>query len=174
MWDSSVCRLDDSLHIFTLDRGFQDPRRAVALKRTLIQDPDSPFWEGPRGKLRVTLGEAVVFSILSLLLDAQRILTARDKSLFQDGSLVIRFSHPNWISEDTVRALGRFRDAAVVAMSIFLKAIRHKIEPQEISISVDALRKAVQRHRSAADKLIQFPLQYVHREYLRDDAEIIS
>src|SRR5712691_4571730 len=72
MWDSSVCRLDDSLHIFTLDRGFQDPRRAVALKRTLIQDPDSPFWEGPRGKLRVTLGEGVGFGIICVLLEGKR------------------------------------------------------------------------------------------------------
>jgi hypothetical protein len=35
---------------------------------------------------------------------------------------------------------------AVVAMSIFLETIGHKSEDQKISIAVDALRNAVQRH----------------------------
>jgi len=167
IWDSSVYRLDDRLHLFTLDRGFQAPRRETALKRRLIQDPGQPFWDGIREQLGVTLGEAVVFSILCLLLDAKRTLAARRKSLLQEGSLVIRFSHPNWIAEDTVRALGCFRDAAVVAMHIFLQAIDHKNDAQEISIALDALRTAVQRHRGAADRLSPFPLYYDHREYLR-------
>jgi hypothetical protein len=45
-----------------MDQKFQGQDREIALKRKLIQDPDQSFWEGPRPKLGVTLGEAVVFS----------------------------------------------------------------------------------------------------------------
>jgi hypothetical protein len=173
IWDSSICRGGDNLQILTLDREFPGQDREVALKRKLIQDPDQSFWEGPRPKLGVTLGEAVVFSILCLLLDAKRTLASR-RSRFQASSLVIRFSHPNWVSEENVRALGSFRDAAVVAMSIFLEGIRHKSGPQEISIAVDLLRKTVQRHRPAADRLPPFPPQYIHGKYLRCSQGVLN
>ncbi len=70
IWDSAVSLNGTDLTMHTLDQRNQDPSREVALKRKLIQDPDQPFWEGPRPKLGVTLGESVVFSIFCLLLDA--------------------------------------------------------------------------------------------------------
>jgi len=51
-------------------------------------------------------------------------------------------------------------------MRIFLEGIRHKRKPRGIGIAVDALRSAVQLHRSAADKLPSFSSRYVHREYV--------
>src|ERR1700730_8928093 len=81
IWDSSVCRIDGYLQMFTLDQRHQDAGREVALKRKLIQDPDQSFWEGTRPKLGTTLGEAIVFSILTLLLDADKTLAAKRKGL---------------------------------------------------------------------------------------------
>ncbi len=52
-------------------------------------------------------------------------------------------------------------------MSIFLQGIDHESDLQGISIALDALKTAVQRHRCAMDRLSQFPPQYDHREYLR-------
>lgn len=164
IWDSSVCRINDRLHMFTLDERLQDFNRETALKRKLIQDPDQPFWEGTRQKLGVTLGDAVVVSILMLLFDAKKTLLSRGKVLGQDGS-VIRFSHPNWISEDNVRALQCFRDAAVVATSIFLAGIKHQFGVREISVAADDLRGAVSQHRPMHSELPTFPRRYGYREY---------
>ena len=165
IWDSSICRLEDRLHMFTLDERFQDPNRETALKRKLIQDPDQSFWEGPRPKLGVTLGEAVVFSILSLLFDAKRTLLARSKVLGQDGS-VVRLSHPNWISDDNVRALKCFRDAAVVAMDIFLAGIEHQFGNGTFSIATGELRSGVLSHLPILSGLPDFPARYSHQEYM--------
>lgn len=152
--------------MFTQDERFQDPRRETALKRKLIQDPDQSFWDGPRPKLGVTLGEAVVFSILCLLIDAQRTMLDRGRTLVNGRSATLRFSHPNWITEDNVRALECYRDAVVVATSIFLEGLDFKSGPRSINIAADALRSAVQRHRVIMSRLRKFPSQYTHREYL--------
>lgn len=167
IWDSSVCRIDDSLHMFTLDERFNNPARETALKRKLIQDPDQPFWEGHRPKLGTTLGEAVVFSLLCLLFDAQNSFEKKGETLAHTGELTIRFSHPNWISEDNIRALGCYRDAVAVAASIFLEGAHHRIGTRTISISAETLRNAVARHRHVIEELPAFPSQYDHHEYVK-------
>src|SRR5579872_6907352 len=166
IWDSSVCRIGEQLFMSTMDERFNDPSKEVALKRKLIQDPDQSFWEGTRPKLGVTLGEAVVFSILTLLLDAHRTQATKGKHL--DGQdLTIRFSHPNWITADNVRALGCFRDAAVAATRIFLAGIKHIQNSRSIMIKLADLREAVQYQRSAAGNLPTFPTDYSHEDYLK-------
>jgi hypothetical protein len=167
IWDSAVCCLDDSLHMFTLDERFDNPAREMALKRKLIQDPDQPFWEGHRPKLGSTLGEAVVFSLLCLLFDAQNALEKKGKTLIHDGPLTLRFSHPNWISEDNIRALSYYRDAVAVAVSIFVQGAQHKIGTRSVSISGNTLRNAVDRHRRVIEGLPAFPSRYDYREYLK-------
>src|SRR5260370_23765302 len=109
IWDSGVTRVAGSLAWFPLEQRVRDVNREIGLKRKLIQDPDQSFWEGPRPKLGVTLGEAVVFSVLALLVDAERVLVRRRVSL-RSAPLTIRFSHPNWIEETNIRALQCFRD----------------------------------------------------------------
>jgi len=165
IWDSAVSRSGSELAMYTMDQHNQDPSREVALKRKLIQDPDQSFWEGPRPKLGATLGESVVFSIMSLLLDAERTMRRRGFSFREKGS-VIRFSHPNWISADNVRALSSFRDAAVLALGVFLEGIDHSDSNRRIAISSDALKTAVKRHRTFVEQLPKFGDQYTHSEYL--------
>lgn len=131
IWDSAVTCIDGKLSMFTLEEHYQDQRRELGLKRKLIQDPDQSFWEGPRPKLGTTLGEAVVFSLLVLLSDATTQLAKRGKGLLEVSPLSVRFSHPNWISADNVRALSCFRDAVVVALGIFADGI--ELEPGESS-----------------------------------------
>ena len=93
-----------------LENRTRDTHRETGLKRKLIQDPDQSFWDGPRPKLGVTLGEAVVFSILALLLDAERV-TKRKKLSLRGIPLTVRFSPPNWIEDTNIRDLQYFRDA---------------------------------------------------------------
>src|SRR5262249_22478981 len=66
IWDSRVWRHEDQLSIFPLRARFQAGQGEAALKRKLINDPDQPFWEGQRRRLGVSLGESVVFSLMSL------------------------------------------------------------------------------------------------------------
>lgn len=166
IWDSAVSLNGTDLTMHTLDQRNQDPTREVALKRKLIQDPDQPFWEGPRPKLGVTLGESVVFSIFCLLLDADRNLRARGKS-FKDKGSVIRFSHPNWISSENVRALGCFRDAAIVALSAFIKYDGKNEDSRRITVPTQIFKETVDRHKAFADDLPRFTNKYSHGDYMR-------
>ena len=166
IWDSAVCPAGPNLEMFTMERRHQDASREIALKRKLIQDPDQPFWEGSRPKLGVTLGESVVFSILCLLLDADSTLRRRGLSL-KDPGTVIRFSHPNWISTENVRALQCFRDAAVVALSALLEGVSADEHDGCIVLSAATLKDVVQRHRPFVDGLPNFSGQYNHQDYER-------
>jgi hypothetical protein len=166
IWDSAVSRIASNLAMHTTEQRHQDPSREVALKRKLIQDPDQSFWDGPRPKLGVTLGESVVFSLLCLLIDAERTLNGRGLSVREPGS-VIRFSHPNWISEESVRALSCFRDAAVVALAAFLNEVGQGNIDSRISIDSGALKNAVQKHKPFVDGLPAFPGHYSHADYDR-------
>ena len=163
MWDSGVSRIENDLVFFPLENRARDIHRETGLKRKLIQDPDQSFWDGPRPKLGVTLGEAVVFSILSLLLDAERVIKRKKLSL-RGTSLTVRFSHPNWIEDTNIRALQCFRDAAVVALNIFLG----QGSPQkaaEIRFQVDALRRSVAEARRLLTDLRDFPEMYIHSQF---------
>lgn len=166
IWDSAVSRIGTDLAMHTMELHHQGPSREVALKRKLIQDPDQSFWEGSRPKLGVTLGESVVFSLLCLLLDADKTLNRRGLEFRERGS-VVRFSHPNWISAESVRALSCFRDAAVVALAAFLDGIGQAQTDGRIVVSADLLKDAVQRHKSLVDTLPAFPEQYSHADYQR-------
>jgi hypothetical protein len=173
IWDSSVSRAGTDLVLHTLEQRNQDPSREMALKRKLINDPDQSFWEGPRPKLGVTLGEAVVFSLLALLTDADRILGSRGMS-FRDSGSVVRFSHPNWISADNVRALACFRDAAVVALSVFLNNTQLPNRNGLVKISADFVNRRVQAAKQLADELPVFPESYNHQDYQRCTKGVIK
>src|SRR5205807_7739455 len=126
----------------------------------LIQDPDQAFWEGARPKLGVTLGEAVVFSILGLLGDAERVLSTRRGRSLRDDEVNIRFSHPNWISENSVGALNCFRDAVAIALAIFAEGAPTRATVSHVRISAAELRNAVLRRKSIVGGLPSFRSQY--------------
>jgi hypothetical protein len=167
IWDSAVSRVGADLVMHTMERHHQDPSREVALKRKLIQDPDQSFWEGDRPKLGVTLGESVVSSILCLLDDAEKELKRRGLSFRSQGS-VVRFSHPNWISSENVRALNCFRDAVVAALAIFIEGAGSiEKDGSRFKVPASALRDAVHRHKALVDGLPKFPEHYGHKDYHR-------
>jgi hypothetical protein len=161
IWDSGVSTSGEYLLLFPLERRFDDPTKEISLKRKLIQDPDQSFWEGTRPKLGVTLGEAVVFSLLALLLDAKRSVERRGKR-FDD--LEVRFSHPNWIDESNVNALACFRDAAVVALRLFMEGSIKSADAAAIKIPIQQLRQGIDLERRTLN-LEPFPGLYVHREF---------
>lgn len=164
MWDSHVWRLEDQLAMFTMDRRFEGPQGEEALKRKLIQDPDQPFWGGERPKLRATLGEGVVFSLLVLLLDARRVLSAKGIQL--SDRLTVRFSHPNWIESASINALRCYRDAAVVALGGLRGSLQAIFEDDGCKASIEGLREFVNSQQGIVSSLPSFPKEYDHSSYV--------
>ncbi|MBI1750534.1 MAG: hypothetical protein HYR59_07690 [Acidobacteria bacterium] len=167
VWDSRVWRIGESLAMFPLQTHYAALEGEAALKRKLINDPDQSFWEGPRRKLGVTLGEAVVFSLLALLADAERKLNEKDLSLRDTDELTIRFSHPNWISQHAVPALQNFRDAAFVALTGFIEMTSVVSVEDSFHMQAPQLRSAVERHLSSLPSLTPLPETYSHEAYSR-------
>lgn len=164
IWDSGVSKIDDCLAWFRLDERVGDANREIGLKRKLIQDPDQSFWEGTRPKIGVTLGESTVFSILALLHDAECVVSRRGQSL-RSTELTVRFSHPNWIEESNIAALRCFRDAAVLALKIFLDSAPETGDGLRFPIA--RLRSAVEHERKQSPSLAEFPKKYVHSQFER-------
>lgn len=91
---------------------------ASNLKTSLIDDPDEPFWVGPRKRIKLTLGELVSFSLWSLLGEAfnniETVLGAEPEKVD------IRFSLPNWVdSEAGAGGRASYEQAAKVACHLF-------------------------------------------------------
>jgi hypothetical protein len=107
-----------------------------------------------------------VFSLFSLLLDAEKTLAKRGLS-FRDPGSVVRFAHPNWISSENVRALACFRDAAVVALSAFLEETSQNKHNGRITVSADTLTRVVQKSKAIADRLPNFTDEYRHEQHQR-------
>ncbi len=165
IWDSAVWREGDHLTMYAMNRRHRGDRGETALKRKLIQDPDQAFWEGPRPKLGATLGEATVFSLLSLLCDAHNTLKRMGVSDEELNSLLFRFSHPNWITPDKVTALSYYRDAAIVALSACRDAPGCSIEEDAFHTSVTDIRDIVESHHGKTAGLMPLPPSYNHTEY---------
>ena len=167
IWESAVCRFNDSLEMYLKELRHRGELGDSELKRKLIRDPDQPFWEGERHRLGATLGEAVVFSLYGLLNNVRTSLTARGISLSEMDSLTVRFSHPNWVTPDTVLALQYYRDAAVVALAAFSKGISTDKDEDSFRLDIRALRELIQRHKAPALELPKLPPLYDHWEYER-------
>src|SRR6185437_6916803 len=98
IWNSTVWKFPKSLAIYPAARRFTaEAGSASELKRKLINDPDQAFWEGKRAKIDVSLGEAVVFSLAAILLDAKDTIAKRGIDLKAYEEVRVRFSHPNWV-----------------------------------------------------------------------------
>ena len=85
----------------------------------------------------------------------------------KDTGSVIRFSHPNWISTENVRALQCFRDAAVVALSALLEGVNADEHDGRIVLSAATLKDVVRKYRPYVDALPTFAGQYNHQDYER-------
>ena len=76
--------------------------------------------DGERPKLGATLSEATVFSLYVLMIDALQTAKRHAYPMPGIGDLEVRVTHPNWMSSDSMVALGYLRDAAVIAaMRVF-------------------------------------------------------
>jgi hypothetical protein len=164
IWDSRVWREDDDLVMYPLELRYQGQFGEEQLKRKLIFDPDQPFWEGERHRLKTTLGEAVVFSLLALLSDARETLTTRGISLAHSNVLPVRFSHPNWIEPESIPSLQNYRDAVVVALSGFFDVLCHGTPEGAIKAPIQCLREFVKDNKQISG-LPSFPPAYSYDEY---------
>ncbi len=165
IWDSTVWRVGESLAMHPIGLRYKGDRGEGQLKRKLIRDPDQPFWEGERRKLGATLGEAIVFSLYSLLSDAQKTLKSSGVSLDDMGPVSVRFSHPNWVTPDTVTALQCYRDAAVVALSALHETPEETTSKGSLQITAGGLKDLVARHGARISSLGVLPPLYDHNKY---------
>jgi hypothetical protein len=167
LWDSQVWRVEGHLAMFPILRHYRGECGESGLKRKLIDDPDQPFWDGARPKLGASLGEAIVFSLLCLLCDAHAALSERGLGVKDRGPVSVRFSHPNWVTADSVAALQSYRDAVVVALSAFQEEVEAGPSADSFQLPIDQLRDVVARHRPCAQDLEPLPLMYDHAAYAR-------
>jgi hypothetical protein len=170
IWDSRVWRLGDCLAMFPLSRRFSGDHGGVSgLKGKLIRDPGQPFWTGERSDIEATLGEAVVFSLATLLLDATTRLEAKGINAHVLEKLKIRFSHPHWTTPEKITALQAYRDAAVVALATLGSSSKGAFRSDEAGIqaSLSDLRTLIDSRKAQATKLEKFPRVYEYKAYRR-------
>lgn len=142
IWDSRVWRLGEHMAMFPMARRFSAGDVCEgALKRILIRDPGQAYWSGDRPRLGVSLGQAVVFSLYVLILDAMKTAKARDLPMPGSEELEIRFAHPNWLSPEDMVALRYLRDAAVVAAVRVFDWAEHRMEDEGLQIAIAALKE---------------------------------
>lgn len=168
IWDSRVWRIGDSLAMFPLSRRYFGDHGVNALKRKLIHDPGQAFWSGERSDIRATLGEAVVFSLATLLLDAVARLKASGIDISKAERLKIRFSHPNWITPEAVAALQSYRDAAVIALTVTKSGVTNAVSENDgFSVPLAALKTLIGERKQHVAKLEGFPREYEYKAYRR-------
>ena len=168
IWDSRVWRIGDCLAMFPVSRRYVGDHGVNALKRKLIHDPGQAFWHGERSDIQASLGEAVVFSLSTLLLDAVAKLKSSGIDVAKAEKLKIRFSHPNWITPDAVAALQCYRDAAVIALSVSKSGLKDAVgENEGFSVPLVALKKLINERMQHAAKLERFPREYEYKAYRR-------
>lgn len=165
IWDSRVWRTGDSLAMFPLSRRYSGDHGVAALKRKLIHDPGQAFWTGERSDIQATLGEAVVFSLATLLLDAAAKLRASGIELSKAEKLKVRFSHPNWITREAVPALQCYRDAAVMALTVTKSGLADAVENDGLLVPLVTLKRLIGERRPHALKLETFPREYEYKAY---------
>lgn len=165
IWDSQVWRIKDSLAMFPLSRRYSGEHGVAALKRKLIRDPGQAFWSGERSDIEATLGEAVVFSLATLLLDAVTKLRLGGIEIGKAEHLTVRFSHPNWITPEAVAALQCYRDAAVVALSVPKSGLVGAVLENGFYAPLSTLRSLIDERRPHAAKLARFPREYEYKAY---------
>ena len=116
----SDVHLNESNHRILLsdDKPAKGSIYASSLKASLIDDPDEPFWVGPRKRIKLTLGELVSFSLWSLLSEAyNNVMTILG---VEPEKIDIRFSLPNWVdSEEGAVGRASYEQAAKVACHLF-------------------------------------------------------
>jgi len=166
MWDSRVWRIGDSLGMFSQSRRYSGENGVAALKRKLIHDPGQAFWEGERSDIKASLGEAVVFSLATLLLDAIAKVGSSGIDIGRSERVRVRFSHPNWITPEAVAALQSYRDAAVIALSVLKFGLAGaEVETDSFAVPLATVKELISTRRAHAATLEKFPREYDYKAY---------
>lgn len=115
---SEVQRDDNGRILLSSDPPISGTVFASSIKGKIIQNPDTPFWNGPQRRIGLTLGSLASFSLWALLSEAYSDFSQINGE--QPYELDVRFSIPNWVDTPEA-AVGRacFEQAARVACRIF-------------------------------------------------------
>ncbi|MGB9237029.1 MAG: hypothetical protein WCC04_21685 [Terriglobales bacterium] len=118
----------------------------------MLKDPQgASYWDASREGIRVSLGEAAVFSLSTLLGDAAEHLKNSGLELAEDCQIEIRFSLPNWIGDDLEHrtAHRRMFQTAVVVTGLLgnlgfagLPRVGQEIDVKEWRTKVGATRES--------------------------------
>lgn len=117
-----------------------------SIKKRIINDPASPFWDGLRLDTQTTIGEAVAFSLVNLLKDLAAELIKGGMLRGPETPWDIGFSLPNWVEqEDEVQrmALRHFHQAVMVALAIFAHVELGKLPNPGEPFSIEQWRSLV-------------------------------
>jgi hypothetical protein len=125
-WEFSPVILDSALSVENENLVFIGDKqglekKVIGLKRKLLSDPLGPdFWEAPRHDTKTSLGEAVAFSLASILGHLKKMKGGHLINPSKEQSVSIRFSAPNWVNptEDQKMAIQNFGSAAAAALCI--------------------------------------------------------
>ncbi len=133
--------------IFSPQIGYPSKVKPVhSIKKRIINDPASAFWDGVRSDTETTIGEAVAFSLTNLLVDLSVDLAKKGIHPDPKKPWEIGFSLPNWVEEeDEVQraALTHFHQAVMVALSIFVRSGPEKLPKPEQPFEIVAWRTLV-------------------------------
>ena len=117
-----------------------------SVKKRIIDDPASAFWDGLRSDTQTTIGEAVAFSLVNLLKDLATELTKRGTPRGPEAPWEIGFSLPNWVEQDDEvqrTALKHFHQAVMVALAIFSHVVLGTLSNPGEPFSIEQWRSLV-------------------------------
>ena len=147
--DSHVDRVGEQI-VFSL--GGETAPSPYSLKRAIIRDPMGSFWDGIRGDTYTSLGEAVCFSLCSILGDVATEAKKRGIDISKDGDIKFGFSFPNWLGENDegARAATRHFHQAVNVSIWLLQETFHDGFPRARELyQIDQWRKLVNDARGS-------------------------
>ncbi len=151
LYSSSLLRVGEELTFSPEDEAEDEDSIVRSLKGRLIEDPlGQPFWGSePRMDTGTSLGEAVAFSLCSLLSDAKRRISEEIDSI-TTTKLSIGFSFPNWVVDSGKRyrvAARNFTEAALVAMDLHAHLAVSRLPTPGKAFPIDEWRAIVSDSR---------------------------
>jgi len=145
---STLVRIGDDLIFSPGENVSETHERIDSLKRIIINDPlGQSFWDADRLDTGTSLGEAVSFSICSLLCDA--VIELRDKQNIcfpTDTEMEIGFSLPNWLRDQDKKsevALDHFRHAVYASCFIFKEHSSSELPVPGKAYSIEVWKRIV-------------------------------
>lgn len=143
---SNLIRIENNLIFSPTGDHLRRASPIRSIKKLIIADPAGPFWEGVRDDTQTTLGEAVVFSLCSLLADLRSDLAQNGIEFYETKPLDVGFSLPNWVEEnDEAQRVGlnRFHQAVMVALDLFVRLATRELPQPGKQFPIRAWREMV-------------------------------